>query len=146
MKGFEYRFWDLINNYWTTLEGEVLPPIDRYNHAIFCFIKDEEKNSIEITEYIGKKDNDGKKIFVGDWVEEQNDKELFLILYNGEKIFARRFYPDVKCHCEQCLGDSIVNPTCWDYEDLELHNAIYNVLVVGNVFENETLYKKKGVE
>lgn len=144
MKGHEYRFWDLINNCWTTLEGEILPPIDRYNHAIFCFIKAKEKNSIEITEYIGKKDIDGKKIFVGDWVEEQKEKELFLIMYNGEKIFARRFYPDVKCHCDQCLGDSITNPTCWDYEDLDLFNAIYNVLIKGNIFENEKLYKEKG--
>lgn len=145
MKGFEYRFWDLINNCWTTLSGELLPKIEKYNHAIFCFIKEGEPRSIEITEYIGHKDNNKKKIFVGDWVEDQKDKELFLIMYNGEKIFTRRFYQDIRCHCDNCINED-VDPSkmCYTYEDLDLRYAIYNVLVVGNIFENEEMYKGKG--
>lgn len=145
MNKHEYRFWDLINKCWTTLEGKILPKLDQYDHAIFCFTTDDNRNTIEISQWIGKVDINKKKIFVGDWVEDQNDKELFLIMYNTTKIFARRFYINVKCNCEKCIeGDLDTSKRCYTYEDLDLNNAIYNVLVVGNVFENEHLYEEHG--
>lgn len=104
------------------------------------FIQDGCSTDIEITQDIDYKDKNKRKIFVGDWVFDDEDKELYLVLFDGEKLFARRYITDYRCYCENCQSD---NPKvyCWTHEDLDLYYALSsNAVVVGNMFEHPDLY------
>jgi len=134
-----FRFWDWIKGEWTVINYGI---ISIEGHPIFQFIKDCEKSPIEITHSIGETDINGKRIFVGDWVETTSDyeKDLYLILNDGEKIFARRFIIDYRCQCEQCIDEDKVS-NCWTYEDLDIYYALMNPKIVGNQFEHPNLHK-----
>lgn len=133
-----FRFWDHTNGEWTIIERGVIS-IEKF--PIFQFMTGLDGNPIEVTQSIGFRDVNKNMIFVGDWVEIQdNGKDLYLICHDGMKYYARRYMIDYRCYCENCINDE-VESDCWTYEDLDIYYALRNPKIVGTIFEDPELYK-----
>lgn len=142
----EFRYWDADESHWTFVNGHF--SINNRNFKIYTLEPRDSKKNIKITQAIGHKDIDGKKLFVGDWVEitdkDSDYSDLFLILHDGQKLFVRRYMVDIKCHCENCRTN-VKKSHCWTYEDLDLYYGLNNPKIVGNMFEHPNLYKERYV-
>ena len=139
----EFRFWDNNLKCWTIIVGTV--GIENRNFKILYLNPKSSERNVTITQAIGHKDIEDKKIFVGDWVEvmdDKNIKDLYLISHSGEKLFARRCMIDYRCYCEDCI-DEDKQRNCWTYEDLDIYYALHNPKIVGNEFENPFLYMER---
>jgi hypothetical protein len=139
----EFRFWDHDQGGWTILNGHI--SVENRNFQIFYLKPKDSKIRIEITQGIGHKDQDDKKIFVGDWIENKHKDGsggLYLILHQGDKLIARTYMIDTKCYCDTCMDEN-KQVDCWTYEDLSLFYALHNPKIVGNMFEHPNLYKER---
>ena len=118
----EFRIWSYYYERWitdedrifVTLLGEVVCSQDYYDGAI------DKLDNIEVVQYTGLKDREGKKIFEGDVVEvSEKDGEYLIIYYGAMCSFLLKKIGKFSTHF------SIRE--CREFE------------IIGNIFENSEL-------
>jgi uncharacterized phage protein (TIGR01671 family) len=120
MKEIKFRAWDKIHNkmakvYTLGLSGIEYSTISVGNELYSgC-----DLNNIEIMQYIGLKDKNGKEIYEGDIISNYDNHYFLVIFYQGSFLLKHDFFKTFK-------------PDNW--EGLE---------IIGNKFENSDLLENK---
>ncbi len=143
----EFRAWDKLDKRMIVNEQEFIPvlvtnkgvfKLDPHSETDNWVLLDSER--FEITEYIGIKDVNGKKIFEGDfirnrfwyWVDEAQTKRKDVDVL-GEIIY----YDKTACFCQR---SEYGNHVYFNYGLLPMND--WTLEVVGNQFENPELMPK----
>jgi len=85
-------------------------------------------NDIEIMQYTGLKDKNGKEIYEGDWCEAEFRDRKGIQVIQGQIIMDDYMW----CiDCRGCVGDDIFSI-----------NRPYNFEIIGNIYENPELLKQ----
>ena len=114
MREIKFRAWDKINKRW----------IKRFNIDLLS-IDVSELSNIELMQYTGLKDTNGKEIYEGDIISFGDNKAV--VFYGCAKFRVKyRYYNN--CYC---------------YDDLSEVLYYNKVKVIGNIYENKELKEIK---
>jgi len=140
-----FRVWDtneekmFYNNFVVSSTGQAYYIINRDNDEIIA-----QKINGTVMKKTNKRDNQGKRIYVGDileWTNSQYDYDMFCPFSLNEKerreFFATKHKGIVKENSSSWLRYKVDNYSL--QELLEYHD---NVKIIGNIFENPELLKE----
>lgn len=128
MREIKFRAWDSFN-------AEMFPE-HHSDDLLVAFFRSVVKrraggNHVEIMQYTGLKDKNGKEIYSQDWIKWDKMEEVMLVdFWYGKWVLVHR----PTCRAEQ-EGESM-HDNLYDFPSIELE-------IIGNIHENPELLEAK---
>ena len=145
MREIKFRAWDKQENKMWTYEDDTNQVgfcIDSVHNTISVIDLENDNRleiAVEIMQYTGLKDKNGKEIYEGDIVRFTNEIDEIFNEEVGTIIFEQS-------ECNFCIQRTVINPENYPVPktintiyliDNAQYNAVYEV--IGNIYENPTL-------
>ena len=127
MREIKFRAWDKTCKKWLSI------PIKRIDDEYDCSVLVQELPSIEIMQFTGLKDKNGKEIFEGDIVEDIITKEI------GKIEFGHPYNQGFHCRIEKDFNGVGVDKSSWFILTTENSKELE---VIGNIYENQELLEE----
>jgi len=148
MREIKFRAWDKQENKMWTYEDDTNQVgfcIDSVHNTISVIDLENDNRleiAVEIMQYTGLKDKNGKEIYEGDIVRFTNEIDEIFNEEVGTIIFEQS-------ECNFCIQRTVINPENYPVPktintiyliDNAQYNAVYEV--IGNVYENPNLIRE----
>ena len=140
MREIKFRAWDKKKKKMFAVQGTESTRFGNMHHAIvyigYANIKRLYIGDIELMQYTGLKDKNGKEIYEGDIISTSNFGEPYTDEWNSKEFgYAKvTITPDSGINFE---GDDIN----WSWSDKESVYSLKYCEIIGNIFENPELLK-----
>lgn len=123
MREIKFRAWDLKRKQWVTPNGiEMGWKNGAEKHTVFYPFPEYPDDEIEVMQFTGSKDKNGKDVYEGDIIKSRYTDLLYVICFEGRYV-----------------GNAITTPRTHIGDISKITMNYYDV--VGNIHENPELLK-----